>query len=270
MGDTFGGFSDKALEAYKQALAEQAGTDFAESDLYDFTRCIRPNGKAYGTGGQCRKGTEEAKTVEDKPARARRESKTDRLTREVARTGGQIPGVAKPWTAEEKKAISERNKKSLEAEAKRKEVIQAKDTKVKGMAEQMVNKQGVAADHPHRENIVNNHVGEINRLRYNSRNKDIQDMISRGDHEGISRLAQARMGEPGEKSKERIAQAAATERAKQRASLKEDLANAPKEEHARIKELRAYEAKKEIARAKERAQQEENALFNIGFALKGK
>jgi hypothetical protein len=29
-------------------------------DFYDFTRCVRPNGTAYGTGGQCRKGHEEA------------------------------------------------------------------------------------------------------------------------------------------------------------------------------------------------------------------
>jgi len=29
-------------------------------DFYDFTRCVRPNGSAYGTGGKCRKGREEA------------------------------------------------------------------------------------------------------------------------------------------------------------------------------------------------------------------
>lgn len=28
---------------------------------YDFTRCVRPDGTAYGTAGKCRKGTEEAK-----------------------------------------------------------------------------------------------------------------------------------------------------------------------------------------------------------------
>jgi hypothetical protein len=27
-------------------------------DLYDFTRCVRPNGSAYGTSGTCRKGVE--------------------------------------------------------------------------------------------------------------------------------------------------------------------------------------------------------------------
>ena len=93
-------------------------------------------------------------------------------------------------------------------------------------------------------------------------------MISRGDHEGITRLARARMSEQGRESKERIAQAVATERGKQRTDLKEALAKAPKEEHARIKELMAYGAKQEIARAKERAQQEENAMFSIGWNLK--
>ena len=29
-------------------------------DFYDFTRCVRPDGSAYGTGGKCRKGNEEA------------------------------------------------------------------------------------------------------------------------------------------------------------------------------------------------------------------
>lgn len=31
-----------------------------EQDFYDFTRCVRPDGSAYGTGGTCRKGREEA------------------------------------------------------------------------------------------------------------------------------------------------------------------------------------------------------------------
>ena len=32
-----------------------------EDETFDFTRCVRPNGSAYGTRGKCRKGTEEAK-----------------------------------------------------------------------------------------------------------------------------------------------------------------------------------------------------------------
>lgn len=33
---------------------------------YDFTRCVRPNGTAYGTAGQCRSGVEEEKQAIDK------------------------------------------------------------------------------------------------------------------------------------------------------------------------------------------------------------
>ena len=32
---------------------------------YDFTRCVRPDGTAYGTGGKCKKGTEEAKDIKN-------------------------------------------------------------------------------------------------------------------------------------------------------------------------------------------------------------
>ena len=32
----------------------------SEEDLYEFTRCVRPDGTSYGTGGNCRKGVESA------------------------------------------------------------------------------------------------------------------------------------------------------------------------------------------------------------------
>jgi len=79
MVDPFGGFTEEALAAYQKALAEKAGTDFAEGGSYDFTTCIRPDGSAYGTGGKCRKGSE----GEAKPASpaviAREEAKLARL-----------------------------------------------------------------------------------------------------------------------------------------------------------------------------------------------
>jgi SNF2 family DNA or RNA helicase len=53
-----GYLSEEALASYAQQVAEQLDQDFAEGDTYDFTRCVRPNGSAYGTGGQCRKGEE--------------------------------------------------------------------------------------------------------------------------------------------------------------------------------------------------------------------
>jgi hypothetical protein len=59
----FGSFSSEHLERYAQLAAEKAGVNFAEGDYYDFRRCVRPNGTSYGTSGQCRKGTEQAKEV---------------------------------------------------------------------------------------------------------------------------------------------------------------------------------------------------------------
>jgi hypothetical protein len=56
-----GSFSSDALQAYKTLIAEQHPSDFSEGGTYDFTRCVRKDGTVYGTAGQCRKGTEEAK-----------------------------------------------------------------------------------------------------------------------------------------------------------------------------------------------------------------
>jgi hypothetical protein len=98
MAQLLGGFSDEALEAYKQALAEQAGTDFAEGDLYDFTTCIRPNGTAYGTGGRCRKGTEgESKSGEQPKVTAtpgmaaKVKAAKEKLKADKAANGGKRP-----------------------------------------------------------------------------------------------------------------------------------------------------------------------------------
>jgi hypothetical protein len=57
-----GNFSTDSLEAFARLAGEIVSADFSESeDSYDFTRCVRPDGSAYGTRGQCRKGTESAK-----------------------------------------------------------------------------------------------------------------------------------------------------------------------------------------------------------------
>ena len=61
-----GSFSEEALRAYAQLAAEKAGLNFAEGDSYDFTRCVRPDGSAYGTKGQCKSGTQKAETDDTK------------------------------------------------------------------------------------------------------------------------------------------------------------------------------------------------------------
>jgi hypothetical protein len=57
-----GGFSEEALQLFQLAASEQSYEFSEEGETYDFARCVRPDGSAYGTGGKCRKGTEEAKS----------------------------------------------------------------------------------------------------------------------------------------------------------------------------------------------------------------
>lgn len=50
-------FSEKDLLTVLSYSASQLGASYEQ--IYDFTRCVRPNGTAYGTSGQCRKGVEQ-------------------------------------------------------------------------------------------------------------------------------------------------------------------------------------------------------------------
>jgi hypothetical protein len=56
-----GSFSKEALLRYSELVEQKQSVSFSEEVTYDFTRCVRPDGSSYGTGGKCRKGTEEAK-----------------------------------------------------------------------------------------------------------------------------------------------------------------------------------------------------------------
>jgi hypothetical protein len=56
----FGSFSKESLEKFQGMLSLSSSQDFSES-VFDFTRCVRTDGTAYGTAGKCRKGTEEEK-----------------------------------------------------------------------------------------------------------------------------------------------------------------------------------------------------------------
>jgi hypothetical protein len=48
-------------------------SEAALKDFYDFTRCVRPNGTVYGTGGKCRKGVEQK--ADNKDSRKERRDK---------------------------------------------------------------------------------------------------------------------------------------------------------------------------------------------------
>jgi hypothetical protein len=77
-----GSFNEEALEKYAEKAAERAGVSFSEGGLYDFTRCVRPDGSSYGTGGKCRKGTEGEKEEVKKAVKektAKKETTQDRV-----------------------------------------------------------------------------------------------------------------------------------------------------------------------------------------------
>ena len=63
-----GTFSEEALLQFANLASQTQSADFSEGETYDFTRCVRPDGKVYGTRGKCRKGTEQAKDDDEKAA----------------------------------------------------------------------------------------------------------------------------------------------------------------------------------------------------------
>jgi hypothetical protein len=68
-----GSFSEKSLETYSQLALSMQSSEYAESGEYDFTRCVRPDGTAYGTKGR-RKGKESG-AKEESPPKLRRSKK---------------------------------------------------------------------------------------------------------------------------------------------------------------------------------------------------
>ena len=76
-----GGFTKEALDAFQSLQSEKVFADFSEGDFYDFTRCVRPDGSAYGTKGKCRQGTEGAKQeVATNPKKKVKEDKPPKST----------------------------------------------------------------------------------------------------------------------------------------------------------------------------------------------
>jgi 2',3'-cyclic-nucleotide 2'-phosphodiesterase (5'-nucleotidase family) len=90
-----GYFQDESLLIYTEMVAEKIGVDFSENETYDFTRCVKPDGKVYGTRGKCRKGTEgEAKSRESSitatPGMAAKvKAAKEKLKAEIAANGGK-------------------------------------------------------------------------------------------------------------------------------------------------------------------------------------
>lgn len=54
-----GHFSSESMELFSLLASQTISEQFSEAATYDFTRCVRTDGSAYGASGQCRKGTEQ-------------------------------------------------------------------------------------------------------------------------------------------------------------------------------------------------------------------
>jgi hypothetical protein len=54
-------FTEEALQKFNEMCAE--GVNFGEEPVYDFARCVRPDGSAYGTAGACKSGKQQDKDM---------------------------------------------------------------------------------------------------------------------------------------------------------------------------------------------------------------
>jgi hypothetical protein len=103
----YGNFSSDAIEAFTEAVGEE---NFSES-TFDFTRCIRKNGSAYGTRGKCRSGTEAEPLSENKgTAREMRKGLVERVKSHMALAKDTKDGGAKDFYKGEAKAAAKKLK----------------------------------------------------------------------------------------------------------------------------------------------------------------
>lgn len=76
-----GGFSEEALQLFQLAAVERT-FEFSEGgEVYDFTRCMRPNGTFYGTRGKCKSGSDAGAKAPVKPATPKGKKISEAATR---------------------------------------------------------------------------------------------------------------------------------------------------------------------------------------------
>ena len=103
-----GSFSEESLQKFAELAAQSRYVEFSEGGIHDFTRCIRPDGSAYGTKGKCRKGTEEAKAAapkkEKKPAKPAKPGKpvSDAVSKDLTKLKEKIAAKTGAKKAEAK------------------------------------------------------------------------------------------------------------------------------------------------------------------------
>lgn len=62
-------YTERELLSILEYSAKALGA--TDEEIYEFTRCVRPDGSAYGSRGKCKKGTQAAKTRADREQAAR-------------------------------------------------------------------------------------------------------------------------------------------------------------------------------------------------------
>lgn len=108
----------KTLKEQAAAIRDLKKTmNFSEGETYDFTRCVRPDGSAYGTRGKCKKGTETGAKQEAPAKGLRRKPATPQEARD---TWAKAEAAVKKAKSEFKLAMKEvGNSKTHEATKKR-------------------------------------------------------------------------------------------------------------------------------------------------------
>jgi hypothetical protein len=246
---TQGSFSSQALEAYEALIADTFSLDFSEDQVYDFTRCVRPDGSSYGSRGKCRKGTEQAKEGRQRPAMIYGKEETPSEREE------QVKKV-KAWAEAEKasQAKSEAFKK-----------------KTRKMAEELFAKTGAEIDGSTRtENLIEGIRNDILRITDYARPTESRRLVAAGDLEGLLSHAK-KVVDGGQKA--HIKSAVEEERKRinaERAKLKMDKKKegASEEETARALSDQEYYHNREMARVKIAAEREWNALFSVLRAVR--
>jgi hypothetical protein len=241
---TQGSFSSQALETYEALIADTFSLDFSEAQVYDFTRCVRPDGSSYGSRGKCRKGTEQAKEGRQRPAMI--------------------------YGKEETPSEREEQVKKVKARAEAEKASQAKSDafkkKTRKMAEELFAKTGAELDGSTRtENLIEGIRSDILKITDFARPTESRRLVAAGDLEGLLSHAK-KVVDGGQKA--HIKSAVAEERKRinaERAKLKMDKKKegTSEEETARALSDQKYYHNKEMARVKFAAEREWNALFSV-------
>jgi hypothetical protein len=256
----------KSLKEIGDARRQDLGMSFAEAssdqypfieealetllDSFEFTRCVRPNGTAYGTGGTCRKGTEQKKTTGDR-----------RLEREIPLANTPFNTLNVPVNKPERSPEQiqkdiERNKKQNDSMKKREEEKKALEEVKTDMAKKVLKITGYKTDTPEKEkNMLDNVKDTLSEI-YLTGLGGGTELVKKGDLKGLINYAREARSK-GEK--EHIAPLIKAERESQKTLLKRRLEELQVEQPgASIKELKEsksmanlkYDVDKDLKRVK--------------------